>query len=128
MSARLALVAVRAAWLALGKALDIAEGALGDDGDELVSLADGCYGIPGETLARWAREIDPQTAQPRLAAFQVERGRLVAWRSEIRRAIEARPYRPPVKATTEPANDAHDVDDFDPFEAALRDGEIARRK
>jgi hypothetical protein len=121
VSARIAIAAVRAAWVALGRALDVAEGALGDDGDELVSLADGCDGIAGSTLARWAKE-------GRLDAFEAERGRLVAWRSAIRRAIEARPYRPPVNAESEPANDARDVDDFDPFAAGIWKGTLRRGK
>lgn len=106
--ARAALAAVRAA-------LDALEAALGDDqGDELVTLSEGCDGIAGATLQRWART-------GRLVAYEAERGRLVAWRSDIRRAIEAQPYRPAVRVVaTEPEDGA----DEDLLEEAIAAGEL----
>ena len=62
-----------------------------DDGDprgELVALNQGWGVVPASTLKRWARE-------GRLAAFALERGKLVAWEQDVRRAVEVERYRPP---------------------------------
>jgi hypothetical protein len=66
--------------------------------EELVTLRDGALGIPGDTLCRWA-------STGRLTAYTAERGRLVAWSSDIRKAIEAKPYQPPLR-TVPDASDA----------------------
>lgn len=87
IATRAALAAARAAVAGLGAALDALEASLGDGADELVELRGGWQGVPGEALVRWARS-------GRLVAFEAERGRLVAWSSDLRRAVEAQPARP----------------------------------
>ncbi len=103
-----ALSAARAALAGVGAALDAIEAALGERGDELVAIRDGWQGVPGEALVRWARS-------GRLVAFEVERGRLVAWSSDLRRAVEARPARQ-LRAV--------EIGDADPLEAALASGTL----
>ena len=52
------------------------------DPGRLVVLADGWGPLAGGTLQRWAKT-------GRLRAFRAERSKLVAWESDIRRAVEA---------------------------------------
>ena len=55
--------------------------------DRLVDAEDRLFDLTPTTFRRWIRE-------GRLKAFQAERGRYVAWESDVRRAIEAEPYEP----------------------------------
>lgn len=105
MNTKASLAAARAAYVALGAALAALDGTLQERDDDLIELGAGCYGIAGQTLIRWARS-------GRLRAFEAERGRLVAWRSEVRRAIEA-----------QPARQLRAVED-DPLEAAIASGTL----
>jgi hypothetical protein len=127
---RKVLEAGRASALATLAAFDAALAALDSEhgADELITLRDGWPtqvndsgklelapgGVAGETLCRWAR-----MSPPRLRAFEAERGRLVAWSSDIRRAIEARLVKSRAPASTAPANDDHD-----PFAADLAAGRL----
>jgi hypothetical protein len=109
---RKALEAARATAAATLAAVDAAIAALDSEhgADELVTLRNGAYDIAGETLVRWARS-------GRLVAFEVERGRLVAWSSEIRRAVESRPVKPL-------ATKVAVATDEDPFAEGIRTGKL----
>lgn len=117
IATRAAIALVRTALAGAGQALDLLEQSLRDDRDELVSLAKGCDGIKAATLIRWAGS-DP----PRLRAFEAERGRLVAWRSDIRRAIEAKP----VDVKRAALRVVEDDEEEDLLEEAIANGEIVR--
>lgn len=109
IAAHAALGAARAALAGLAAALDAIEAALGERADALVALRDGWSGLSGATLCRWARD-------GRLVAYEGERGRLVAWSSDLRRAVEAQPARQ--LRATEPDTD------LDPLARALASGEL----
>ncbi len=78
------------------------------DGDKLVSSADRPFELRPATFQRWARE-------GRLKAFTAERGRIVAWLSDVRRAVEAQPV-----TTTGPATDDH----ADELDSMIADGTL----
>lgn len=125
---RSSLQALRAALEAASRAVDAIEGAMGEHDDELLELAAGAYGRTGATLTRWARE-------GRLRAFEVERNLLVAWRSDVRAAIEARPAlqavppRAPPNVLSRPRDGngtgmGRETEHADPLELALSRGEL----
>ncbi|MEZ4444552.1 MAG: hypothetical protein R3B72_36090 [Polyangiaceae bacterium] len=83
-----ALPAIGRALLGVVASVVGARGGAGDPRGELVALNQGWGVVPPSTLKRWARE-------GRLPAFALERGKLVAWERDVRRAVEVERYRPP---------------------------------
>ena len=84
----------------------------GDDDDVLVDANERLFGLPAGTFRSWARE-------GRLRAFEVERGRLVAWKSDVRRAVEAQPCQ-----TTVGEGDPRESKACDPLDRALLRGTL----
>ena len=115
MTVPAALVAALAGARASVAALEAVVAAMdAQPADELVGLRDGALGLSGDTLVRWARS-------GRLRAFEAERGRIVAWQSDIRAAIEAAPVRRNLRhVPTPPSNDVDELDQ------ALAAGELRR--
>ncbi len=81
-----------------------------NDADGLVGASDRPFGLSPSTFRRWV-------SAGKLRAFRAERGRLVAWRSDVRKCIESRPYQVPVPG---------DGEDGDLIDRALASGRLRK--
>lgn len=98
-----ALASARAQLEAANAAIRVLDSMVANDtdDDQLVDADDRAFGLLPDTFRRWARE-------GRLQCFTAERGRLVAWRSEVKRAIEAQRYQPKERGREEAEGDLTD--------------------
>ncbi len=85
-----------------------------DEEDALVAASDRPFGLSPDTFRRWAK-------QKRFPSFVAERGRIVAWKADVKSAIESDPYEAKNVRDEQTGNGTDDA-----FVQAIRAGKLRK--